>query len=214
MELSDEDFDDISSNGDDSLTSKAPPASPSPAVKDMSSPPMVPENDFYPKYSVTRSSSLPSIPDDANKTDPNNSVVEKEEFPLLPSQDSRKRIANSPPPRSNRTDKIKKQNVAPPKDLEITDGFKFMVHKIVETNEQLSVSTDQICELIARLKNSQKRQEIVRESKLPVSEVLFVLQEIHANPDTTANMKSRITRLLSTDAFTEPKMTLVNVPSV
>uniref|UniRef100_A0A8D8Z928 Uncharacterized protein n=1 Tax=Cacopsylla melanoneura TaxID=428564 RepID=A0A8D8Z928_9HEMI len=182
----------------------------------MSSPPKVPENDFLPKYSVTRSSSLPSIPDDVNKTasNNNNSSIEKEEFPPLPfSQDSRKRLANSPPPQSNRTDKIKKHNAAPPKDLEITDGFQVMVQKIIESNVHLSVSADQICNLIARLKNSQKRQEIIRDSNLSPSDVLFVLQEIHSNPDTTANMKARISRMLSS-GLSESKMTLVNVNSV
>ncbi|KAI5728061.1 hypothetical protein M8J77_010987 [Diaphorina citri] len=88
-----------------------------------------------------------------------------------------------------------------------------MVQKIVDTNEQLSVTADQICELIAKLKNSQKKQEIFLESNLPISDVRFVLQEIHADPDTTVNMKSRITRLLNS-VLSESKMTLVNVESV
>ncbi|KAI5743302.1 hypothetical protein M8J77_016647 [Diaphorina citri] len=127
--------------------------------------------------------------------------------PTPPPQEKRKRVANS----ESNPEKTKKK--APSKDQEINEGFKTMVQKIVDTNEQLSVTADQICELIAKLKNSQKKQEIFLESSLPISDVRFILQEIHANPDTTVNMKSRITRLLNS-VLSESKMTLVNVESV
>ncbi|KAL1448587.1 hypothetical protein WDU94_005467 [Cyamophila willieti] len=210
MDLSDDEFEDIFSGG--APTPNDPPASPTPSSeKEMSSPPKIPEDVFFPKFSGTRSSSPPLISDESKEGPSNNSSSEKEEFPALqdpspPAQDSRKRV-------SDRSDKIKKQIHTPSKDPEITEGFQIMVQKILESNVQLSVSADQICDLIARLKHSQKRQEIINGSNIPLSEVQIVLQEIHANPDTSTNMKARMTRILNS-VSSEPKMSLVNVESI
>ncbi|KAI5739153.1 hypothetical protein M8J77_015721 [Diaphorina citri] len=197
------------------LPSTSARTAPAPVTpKNVSSPPSAPENDFFPNFQVSRSSSLPSLTEDDSKTTSLqiNPPTEKEEYPALkeptpPPQEKRKRLANS----ESNPEKTKKK--APSKDQEINEGFKTMVQKIVDTNEQLSVTADQICELIAKLKNSQKKQEIFLESNLPISDVRFILQEIHADPDTTVNMKSRITRLLNS-VLSESKMTLVNVESV
>lgn len=165
--------------------------------------------DFFPPFNGNRSSSLPSLVVEDNEM----MVVDDNKFPALSPPPSaqetpKKRVA---PVTESHNEKKMKTNTQPP-DVVLSEGFKAMVTKIIDEAEEDSVSTDEICGLLAKLKNSQKQKEIVQESKLPIDVVKNIFQLIHTNPDTSTNIKSRVGRLL-TNVLVEPKMVLKNVPS-
>lgn len=157
---------------------------------------------FLPAFS--RSSSLPSLIENDSKDS---------QFPPLRdpqnSQESKKRTHHSPDPPASE----KKPKVTPSvSDPEISEGFKALVDKLVSEVPELSVSASDVCNLLAKLKNSHKRKEIVSKSGLSLPDIKIILEKIHACPDTTSNMKSRIQRILQ--SLTIPPMVLKNVDNV
>lgn len=165
--------------------------------------PVAPKTDFFPNFSPQRSSSLSSL-DNKSLTDI--------EFPSLkPPEPSAKKRKEDPDAPSNIEKKTKFNTSA--RDPELTKGFKCMVEKLIQNESGISICAEDVCDLLNKLKNSQKKQEIIDESDLPVHEIKRIFLLIHGSPDTPANMKSRITRLMKS-LFADSKMILKNVDNV
>ncbi|KAI5719740.1 hypothetical protein M8J76_014125 [Diaphorina citri] len=170
------------------------------------------KNDFFPIFSSTRSSSLPSLTEE----DTNVTLSPDPQFPPLKaplnSQGTNKKFKRSH--QNSESHAEKKPKFTPSSsDPELSDGFKSMVEKLVEEDEELSLSAVDVCNLLAKLKNSHKKKEIISQSELPMHEIKKILEKIHGCPDTSTNMKSRIQRLIQS-VFSEPSMVLKNVDNV
>ncbi|KAL1454494.1 hypothetical protein WDU94_010737, partial [Cyamophila willieti] len=174
-----------------------------------SSAPTVPSNDFLPQFSALQEkSSLPSLEEDDSSKAPQ---MVQNEFPPLPpppafSQENNKNKRKINP--EVQTDKKAKPNATTP-DPEVTDGFKIMVAALIDSEIDLSISAEEVCGLLAKLKNSHKRKEIIEDSKLPLDELKKVLILIQQCPDTPSALKTRIV-----GSLTDNKMVLENFDNV
>ncbi|KAI5698709.1 hypothetical protein M8J75_011608 [Diaphorina citri] len=172
------------------------------------------QNVFLPKFALQRSSSSPSLTED-NQAAPVPAQNINEEFPALNSPVAPKQLNSKSTKRTLSPESIseKKAKVtSPPSDPELTDGFKALVQKVVGETEENSVSVESICHILDKFKNAQQKQDLIQESNLPLANFRNILQRIHDCPDTSTNIKSRITRLLR-GPLAEPKMTLKNIVS-
>ncbi|KAI5722919.1 hypothetical protein M8J76_015729 [Diaphorina citri] len=172
------------------------------------------QNVFLPKFALQRSSSSPSLTEENQAVAaPTQNMIE--EFPALNSPVAPKQPNSKSTKRTLSSESIseKKAKVtSPPSDPELTDGFKALVQKVVGETEENSVSVENICHILDKFKNNQQKQDLIQESSLPLANVRNILQRIHDCPDTSTNIKSRITRLLR-GPLAEPKMTLKNIVS-
>ncbi|KAI5737068.1 hypothetical protein M8J76_008509 [Diaphorina citri] len=172
------------------------------------------QNVFLPKFALQRSSSSPSLSED-NQAAAVPAQNINEEFPVLKSPVVPKQSNSKSSKRTLSSESIseKKAKVSsPPSDPELTDGFRALVQKVAGEIEENPVSAESICQLLDKYKNTQQKQDLIQESNLPLANFRNILQSIHDCPDTSANIKARITRLLK-GVLAEPKMTLKNIVS-
>lgn len=151
--------------------------------------------------------------DNVSLNSPEKSLID--DFPVLPALKSLEcNVKNNkrtlPSSESQNEKKIKTSTLPDP---ELSEGFKSLVSKIIIDTKETSVTADDVCNLLAKLRNSQKKQEIINQSKLPLVNLKNILQNIHSSPDASHNMKARITRLLK-NVFDEKKMFLKNVENI